>query len=92
MIEPVKFIVYVPIEKVQIFVDLLTKKKIKNEVMEFNAKFKVVKITMYPQKHFDKDIILELYNEGKSYSNIAEIVGCSKSYVQKVINENADDD
>lgn len=40
-----------------------------------------------PVPKFDKRKILELRGNGNTYDEIARIVGCSKSYVQKVVRE-----
>ena len=92
MIEPVKFWVWVANENVEIFTELLMKKKIKFEVAPKGTSITQVDIVLHPRKYFDKDWIRELHDDwGRSYSYIAEKVGCSKSYVEKVINENSDD-
>ena len=91
MIEPVKILVWVLNENVEIFNELLTKKKIKFEVFPEGACITQVDIVLHPRQNFSKSWIRELHESGRSYSYISELVGCSKSYVEKVINENSDD-
>ena len=91
MIEPVKFWVWVANENAEIFTELLTKKKIKFEVAPKGTSITQVDIVLHPRQNFSKSWIRELHDCGRSYSYIAKLIGCSKSYVEKVINENSDD-
>ena len=93
MIEPVKFLVCVENENLKVFTNLLRKKKILFEIIGDNGNpaFKEIEITLHPRKYFSKGLIRELHDCGRSYSYIAKLIGCSKSYVEKVINENSDD-
>ena len=85
MIEPVKFSVYVDEENLEIFTELLTKKRVNYKVLEMVGEQRQVDIILYPRKYFDKDLILKLCDEEeKTYKEVAEIVGCSKSYAEKV--------
>ena len=93
MIEPVKFLVWVENENLEIFTELLKKKKILFEIIgdSGNLEFKVIEVRLYPRQNFSKGLIRFFHNSGRSYSYIAKEIGCSKSYVEKVINENSDD-
>ena len=91
MIEPVKILVWVKNENLEIFTELLMKKKIKFEVVQEGMSVTPFYIVLHPRKYFDKNLIRELHYWGRSYSYIAKEIGCSKSYVEKVINENSDD-
>ena len=41
-----------------------------------------------PKAHIDQDAIISERAAGKSYAQIAASVGCSRSYVQKVVQQN----
>ena len=72
----------------EIFVEWLQRKRIKFSVKEFDDVWKVFSVEIEFRNKFSKEKILKLWNEGgRSQAEVAKEVGCSASYVQKVVSE-----
>ena len=76
-------------EDVEIFSEWLLRKRIKFSVATANDSWKIFSVNIEFRKKFSKEEIIALWGNGeKTQAEVAKLVGCSASYVQKVLSEN----
>lgn len=74
---------------VEIFSEWLRRKRIKFSVSKAGIGTKSFSVNIEFRKKFSKEEIIALWGNGeKTQAEVAKLVGCSASYVQKVLSEN----